>query len=149
MTARPTLPTGRSRTALSVVATLGLVLAACGGGGGGGGGGNGEGSGFELNVAVVNETEGDLSVSLDSFEPGEPVVVASCTARVLRFEIPLDDWQLTYNGEPVIDSLEMDPTLLDKNLIARIDARPDGTFNQHTLAPGRNIGAPAAAGLCL
>ena len=147
MTARPTLPTSRHRTTtLAVVAILGLVLAACGGGGGGG---NGDESGFVLTIAIVNETEGDLSVSLDSIEPGEPVVVASCTARVETFDIPIDDWQLTYNGEPVVDSLEMDPNLLDRNLIARIDAKPDGTFNHHTLAVGRNIGAPAAAGLCL
>ena len=147
MTARPTLPTSRRRTTtLAVVAIFGLVLAACGGGGGGG---NGDESGFVLTIAIVNETEGDLSVSLDSIEPGEPVVVASCTARVQTFDIPIDDWQVTYNGESVIDSLEMDPNLLDRNLIARIDAKPDGTFNQHTLAVGRNIGAPAAAGLCL
>jgi len=135
---------------VALVVLLGLTLTACGGGGGGGGGGNGgSSSDYSFKAAVVNETAGPIDVSLDTIEgPGEPTSIESCTAQVLEYAIPLDDWTLMVGGQTAVDSLALDPNLIDKNLIADIVLKEDGTINVKRLAPGAIIGAPAAFGIC-
>ena len=129
MTERP-IPSGaRPRSGpLAMLVVLGLVLAACGGGGGGGDGSDT----FTLRVAVINETEGPIDVSLDvAGEPGEPQSLESCTADVLAFEFPaFEDWVLTVNGQTAIDSTTFADNLFDRNLIAEVWAREDGTVEQ-------------------
>jgi hypothetical protein len=133
---------------LALVATFALVLTACGGGGGGGGNGGGT-SDYTFKAAVVNETEGPIDVTLDTAGvPGDPTTLESCTATVVEYAIPLDDWTLTVGGQTAVDSLAMDKNLIDKNLIADITLKADGTIDLKRLAPGAIIGAPAAFGIC-
>ncbi|MGH2455711.1 MAG: hypothetical protein ACRDHD_05580 [Candidatus Limnocylindria bacterium] len=130
---------------LALVVVLGLVLAACGGGGGGGNGA----SAFKLRVAVINETETDATVSLDTFEPGEATTLATCTAQVITYDLPEgEEWILVLNGQTVIDSLELTDLQIDRNLIAEVIANEDGSVEQLSLAPGALIGPPAQAGIC-
>jgi hypothetical protein len=123
-----------------------ILLAACGGGGGGGGA-----AAFKLRVAVTNEAPEAASVSLDvAGAPGEPQTVESCKGAALTFDLPEgEDWTLAVNGEPAIDSLQIDPNLIDKNLIAEVWIHADGTVEQKSINPGALIGPPAASGICL
>jgi hypothetical protein len=152
MTARPYPSSARPRrSVMAAMVLLAIVLAACGGGGGGGGNGDGNGSGYMLRVAVTNEVRsGPVDASLDTdLEPGEATSIDSCSAKVLELAIPLDDWRLVVNGQTAIDSTQMDPNLIDRNLIAEVVANDDGTVTQKSLAIGGGIGAPAQAGICL
>jgi hypothetical protein len=152
MTARPYPSNARPRrSVMAAIVLLAIVLAACGGGGGGGGNGDGNSSGYMLRVAVTNEVRsGPVDASLDTdLEPGEATSIDSCSAKVLELAIPLDDWRLVVNGQTAIDSTQMDPNLIDRNLIAEVVANDDGTVTQKSLAIGGGIGAPAQAGICL
>ncbi|HET6381460.1 MAG TPA: hypothetical protein VFH63_10595 [candidate division Zixibacteria bacterium] len=148
MTDRPIPSHIRARSGpLAMLLLLGLVLAACGGGGGGGG----NGDTYRLRVAVVNETDGPIDVSVDvAGEPGEPQTLESCTGQVLEFSIPaFDEWVLTADGQVAIDSATFEDTLRERNLIAEVWVLEDGTVEQQTLSPGSNIGPPAQAGICI
>jgi hypothetical protein len=147
MSTRPIRSDARpTRAALALLLVLGLVLAACGGGGGGGGG---NGTALKLRVAVVNETTGDIDVSLDAASgPGTPEALATCTAKVFTLDLPDEDWMLTVNGQTAIDSLNLEPIQEDKNLIAEVNANEDGTVTLESLQPGALMGVPAQAGIC-
>ena len=152
MTARPYPSSARPRrSVVAAILLLGIVLAACGGGGGGGGGGDGNTSGYILRVAITNDVRsGPVDASLDTdLETGEVTSIESCSAAVLELPIPLDDWRLMVNGQTAIDSTQMDPNLIDRNLISQVTANDDGTVTQKSLAIGGGIGAPAQAGICL
>ena len=147
MTAWPRRSRRRRLSPLVLFAALSLLLAACGGGGGGG---NGTGN-VALKLAVVNKTDADLSVSLDTVEAGEPTVVGSCKASLVTFPLPAEDWTVVMNGEVVLDSLELEPELVDPpvNLIGEIVANEDGTYEQKELRPGRVKATPAQLGICV
>lgn len=136
-------PTRRFRPVVAAVATLGLLIAACGGGNGGNGG-NGE-SGFTLRVAFANETAEAATLALDD---GEPQTVESCKGGVFMFEMPATDWVLTVNGETAIDSLEYQPNELDNDVAAKLWLHEDGTVELQSFLPGSNIQAPAGISIC-
>jgi hypothetical protein len=146
-TARPFPSEARPRLAwLALVAVLGVVLAACGGGGGGGGGGDG---GLKLVVAVVNETTDDLTVSLDvGGEAGQVQTLATCKAEIYTFTLPDGEWVLALNGQTVIDSFELETNIVDRNLIAEVQANDDGTVTLTRVSPGSQVSKPAQAGIC-
>jgi len=147
MTVSPIPSRSRSRMVpLALVVACALLLAACGGGGGGNGNGA---AAFTLRVAFINETDADATIQLIALEPGEPSTVPSCMAEVFAFGLPEgEDWTLVVNEQTVIDSLELTDVQIDRNLIAEVLAREDGTVEQLSLAPGRLIGAPAQSGIC-
>lgn len=150
-TERPFRSEARSRLrpsalAAALVAALVLVLAACGGGGGGGGGGD---SALMLRVAVINETTDDLAISLDATEPGEPQTLATCKGEVYAFELPEgEEWVLTLNGQTVIDSLDLEANLIDRNLTAEVQANEDGTVRLERIQAGSQVSRPAQLGIC-
>lgn len=131
---------------LALVAVLGIVLAACGGGGGGGGGGD---EGLKLAVAVINETADDLTVSLDvGGEPGESQTLATCRGDVYTFTLPDGEWVLALNGQTAIDSFDLEANLIDRNLIAEVQANDDGTVTLTRISAGTQVTRPAQAGIC-
>ena len=131
---------------LALVAVLGVVLAACGGGGGGGGGGDGA---LKLAVAVINETTDDLTVSLDvGGEAGQVQTLATCTGEVYTFSLPDGEWVLALNGETVIDSFELETNLVDRNLVAEVQANDDGTVTLTRVNAGSQVTRPTQAGIC-
>ncbi len=139
---------GRSRTTrrgllLAITATA-LVLAACGGGGGGGGG-NGDITDYVIRVAIANETTEQATVQLDD---SEVQTLETCTGAVFIFNLPATDWVLTVNGQPAVDSLDLDPAYLDKNLVANLWLHDDGTLEVERVVPGSNIQAPAKPSIC-
>lgn len=145
MTARPQSSRNRRLAPLMIpIVTVSLMLAACGGGGGGGGGGGD----IALKLAVVNETAADLTVSLNTAEAGEPTVVATCKAILFTVPLPAEDWTVVMNEQVVIDSLELEPDLVDVDLIGEIVAKEDGTFDQKELRAGRVKQRPASLGIC-
>ena len=150
-TARP-IPSARRRghalAGMAFACAL-LLLAACGGGGGGGGGE----AAFKLRLAGVNETEAPINVTLDvDGTPGEPQSLDSCKGILFTFDIPADPgtWTVSVDDNIVIDSTQLDPNLIDKNLIGEITALPDGTVEiTEDIQPGALISPPAASGICL
>ena len=150
-TARP-IPSARRRghalAGMAFACAL-ILLAACGGGGGGGGGD----AAFKLRLAVTNETPETATVTLDvDGEPGEPQTLDTCTGTTLTFERPADPatWAVTVNDEIAIDSTQLDPNLIDKNLIGGILVHDDGTIEiTPEITPGALISGPAASGICL
>jgi hypothetical protein len=150
-TERPFRSEARSRLrpsalAAALVAALVVVLAACGGGGGGGGGGD---SALKLRVAVINETSDDLAISLDATEPGEPQTLATCRGEVYAFDLPEgEEWVLTLNGQTVIDSLDLEANLIDRNLTAEVQANEDGTVKLERIQAGSQVSRPAQLGIC-
>jgi hypothetical protein len=131
---------------LALIAMLGLVLAACGGGGNGGGGGGGA---LILTVAVVNETTDDLAVTLDVGGVAEQEqTLATCKAEVYTFTLPDGEWLLALNGQTVVDSLELETNLVDRNLTAEVQANDDGTVTLTRVQPGSTVQKPAQAGIC-
>jgi hypothetical protein len=147
-TARPSPFEARPRLGwLALVAVLGVVLAACGGNGGGGGGGGGA---LKLNVAVVNETTDDLTITLDvGGEPGQEQTLETCRAEVYGFTLPDGEWVLALNGQPVIDSFDLEANLIDRNLIAEVQANDDGTVTLTRISAGTQVTKPAQAGICV
>lgn len=147
-TARPFHFEARPRpTRLALVAALGVVLAACGGGGGGG---DGDGTGLELNVAVVNETTDDLAITLEvGGEPGQEQTLETCKAEVYAFTLPDGEWVLALNGQPVIDSFDLETNLIDRNLIAEVQANDDGTVTLTRISAGTQVTRPAQVGICV
>ena len=146
ITARPFPFEARPRLIrLALVAALGVVLAACGGGGGG----NGDVSGLGLNVAVVNETTDDLAITLDvGGEPGQAQTLATCKAEVYAFDLPDGEWVLALNGQTAIDSFELEANLIDRNLIAEVQANDDGTVSLIRISAGTQVSKPAQLGIC-
>jgi hypothetical protein len=150
-TARP-IPSARRRGhALSgiAVACAIILLAACGGGGGGGGGE----AALKLRLSAVNETPETATFTLDvDGEPGEAQTLDTCKGTVFTFDLPFDPatWAVTVNGDVVIDSTQLDANLIDKNLIAELIIKEDGTVElTEEVQPGALIGAPAQSGICL
>ena len=136
---------GRGRARLRTVAavtTLAVLLIGCGGGNGGGGGGGAA----VLGVAFANETDTQATLQLGE---GEPVTVESCKGGVFRFDLPDADWILTVNGEPAIDSIELDPNYLGRNMVADLWLNEDGTVDVNRVLPGTNISAPTSTLICL
>ena len=149
-TARP-IPSARRRghaLAGMAFACAIILLAACGGGGGGGGE-----AAFKLRLAVTNETTEPLTVTVAvDGEPGEPQTVDTCKAALLTFDIPADPgtWTVSLNDEVAIDSTQLDPNLIDKNLIGSVRMNEDGSIEYpEEVQPGALISAPAASGICL
>lgn len=149
-TARP-IPSARRRGhALAGVAFACalILLAACGGGGGGGGD-----AAYKLRLATVNETPEAATVTLDvDGEPGEPQTLDSCKGTVFVFDLPADPatWAVTINDEIAVDSTQLDPNLIDKNLIGAVLVHEDGTVEvTEEIVPGALIGATAQSGICL
>lgn len=136
--------TTNRRTPLAIVALAmaALVLAACGGGGGGGGG---ETSEFVVRVAIANETADVATLQVND---GEPQTVDSCTGGVFIFNLPATDWVLTVNGQAAVDSLEIDPLYLDKNLVSNMWLYEDGRLEVERTVPGSNIQAPPRLIIC-
>jgi hypothetical protein len=139
---------GRSRKSggavlLGAVASLALVLAACGGGDGGGGGG--DATEYEIQVAIANETTEQMTIRLDD---GEPQTLETCTGNVFIFNLPATDWVVYVNDQPAIDSLDLDPNYLDKNLVANLWLHEDGTLEVERVQPGSNIQKPAKPSIC-
>ena len=149
MTTASPIPSARRRGPALAAATLALalILAACGGGGGGGGGP----TAFKLRVATVNETASDATITLDvAGVPGEEQILETCRGRVFEFDLPEgEDWTMTINGEVAIDSLALEETQRDRNLIAEVTLHEDGTVEQESLSVGALIGPPAQSGICL
>ena len=150
-TARP-IPSARRRGhALAGVAFACalILLAACGGGGGGG---NGDAA-FKLRLATVNETAAAISVTFDvDGEPGEPQSLDTCKATLFTFDLPADPstWAVTIDGETAVDSTQLDPNLIEKNLIGEVTVNEDGTIElTEDIQPGALISPPAASGICL
>ena len=142
MTTRPAQSNARPRRAgIALTILVGIALT-------GGGGGT---TANTLRVAVINEVRsGPIDVTMDTpSTTGDVNSIDSCKAKVLELSIPDDDWTLTVNGQPAIDSTQIDPNLIGKNLIAEVTANDDGTVTQKSLAVGAQIGAPAQAGICL
>ena len=128
----------------TAAAALALVLAACGGGDNGGGGGGG-GTGYVIQVAIANEKTEQMSIQLDE---SEAKTLETCTGAVFTFDLPATDWVLTVNGESAVDSLDLDPSYLDKNLVANLWLHDDGTLEVERVVPGSNIQAPAKPSIC-
>jgi hypothetical protein len=125
-----------------------ILLVACGGGGGGGGGA----SAFKLRMSTVNETADAATVTFDvAGEPGEPQTLESCRATLYTFDLPEgEDWAMTINGNIAVDSVQLDPNLLDANLIGEITVNEDGTIEiTEEIVRGALITPPAASGICL
>ena len=141
---RGQIPAVGRRTPVAVVvgATLALLLAACGGGNGGNGNG---GSEYVMRVAIANETAEAATLQVGE---GEPQMVESCNGAVLIFNLPATDWVLTVNGEPAVDSLELDPSYLDRNLVANMWLHEDGALDVERVLPGSNIQAPPRLIIC-
>jgi hypothetical protein len=140
---------GRSRSsrrrwpALSVaMASLVLVLAACGGGNGGGDGGD---SGYTLKLAVANKTQDAVDITLDD---GEPQPVDGCKGAVLTFNLPATDWTINVNGQSAIDSTQLDSNVIDSNIIGELNVNSDGTPELVRVDRGSNIQPPSSYGLC-
>jgi hypothetical protein len=149
-TARP-IPSARRRGhALAGVAFACalILLAACGGGSGGGGD-----AAYKLRLATTNETAEPATVTLDvDGTPGEPQMLESCKATLFTFDLPADPatWAVTINGEIAIDSTQLDPNLIDKNLIGSVRINEDGSIEtMEEITPGALIAPPAASGICL
>jgi hypothetical protein len=145
-TARSFPSEARPRLAmLALVAVLGVVLVACGGGGGGGG----DGSGLKLAVAVINETTDDLAITLDVDGVSEQAqTLPTCKAEVYSFALPDGEWVLALNGQTVIDSFELEANLIDRNLIAEVQANDDGTVTLTRISAGSQVSRPAQLGIC-
>ncbi len=150
-TARP-IPSARRRghaLAGMAFACAIILLAACGGGGGGGDGD----AAFKLRVAATNETAESATVSLAvDGTAGEPQTLESCKGKAFEFDIPADPatWTLMFNDQVAIDSTQLDPNLIDKNLIAGVLLHEDGSVEiTDEVQPGALIGAPSASGICL
>lgn len=135
---KPTMRTGA--VPMAAVAIVALLLAACGGGNGG----NGEVTNV-IRVAFANETDSDATIQLND---SEPTVVESCKGGVFIFDLPATDWVVTVNGETAVDSLELEPTHLDSNLVANLWLHEDGTLETERVLPGSNIQAPASLSIC-
>jgi hypothetical protein len=130
------------------VVALSVLLAACGGGNNGGGGGGGE---LAMKIAIVNKTDADATVSLNTVDgpTGDPQTVESCDAAVVTFPLPFEDWTLMINDQVAVDSLELDPDLIDQNLIGTININEDGSLETKTLKVGRVQQQPAQLGICV
>jgi hypothetical protein len=102
-------------------------------------------------VATVNETASDATITLDvAGVPGEEQILETCRGRVFEFDLPEgEDWTMTINGEVAIDSLALEETQRDRNLIAEVTLHEDGTVEQESLSVGALIGPPAQSGICL
>jgi hypothetical protein len=133
---------GRRRSAVAAVTLLGLVVAACGGGGGGGGNGD---QLFTLRVAFANESDAEATVALND---ANPQAVESCKGAVLTYEMPVEAWILTVNGETAIDSLEYQANQLDNDVAARLWLHEDGSIELESLSPGSNIAGITALSIC-
>lgn len=149
-TARP-IPSARRRghaLAGMAFACAIILLAACGGGGGGGGE-----AAFKLRLATTNETAEAATITLDvDGTPGEPQTIESCKGAALTFDLPADPstWTVTINGDVAVDSTQLDPNLIDKNLIGSVLVHEDGSIEiTEEITPGALIGPPAASGICL
>lgn len=139
-------PTAAGRAAVvAATVTLALVLAACGGGDNGGGGGGGGDTQYIIQVAIANETTEDATIELTD---AEPQTLATCKGNVYTFNLPVTDWILSVNGQPVVDSLDLDPNYLDKNLVANLWLNEDGTVDVERVQPGSNIQKPAQPSIC-
>lgn len=139
---------GRSRKSggaawLGAVTALALVLAACGGGDGGGGGG--DTTDYQIQVAIANETTEQMTIRLDD---GETQTLETCTGNVFFFNLPATDWVVYVNDQPAVDSLDLDPNYLDKNLVANLWLNEDGTLDVERVQPGSNIAKPAKPSIC-
>jgi len=134
-------PARRVRPAVAAIALLGLVIAACGGGGGGGGGDEL----YTMRVSFANETDAEATLALND---GNPQTVESCKGGIFTWEMPLEDWIFTVNGETAIDSLEYQPNQLDQDVAARLWLHEDGSIELESFQPGSNITAPAAIAIC-
>jgi hypothetical protein len=125
-----------------------ILLAACGGGGGGGGD-----AAFKLRLAITNETPDAATVTLDvDGEPGEPQSLDSCKGQLFTFDLPADPatWTVTINDQIAVDSTQLDPNLIDKNLIGSALVHEDGTLEiTEEIVPGALISPPAQSGICL
>jgi hypothetical protein len=151
MTTVPPIPSARRRghalTGVAFACAI-ILLAACSGGGGGGGD-----AAFKLRLAVTNETAAPIAVTLDvDGTPGEPQTLESCKAKAFTFDIPADPatWTVNVDGEIAIDSTQLDPNLIDKNLIGSLWVNEDGSFEmREEITPGALIAPPAASGVCL
>ena len=149
-TARP-IPSARRRghalAGMAFACAL-ILLAACGGGSGGGGD-----AAYKLRLAMVNETPAAISITFDvDGEPGEPQSLDTCKATMLTFDLPADPatWTVTVDGETAVDSTQLDPNLIEKNLIGEVTVLEDGTLEiTEDIQPGALISPPAASGLCL
>ncbi|HSM37783.1 MAG TPA: hypothetical protein VK838_00485 [Candidatus Limnocylindrales bacterium] len=124
------------------MASMVLVLAACGGGGGGGGDATSE---YVIRVAIANETADTATLQVND---GEPQTVDTCTGGVFIFNLPATDWVLTVNSETAVDSLELDPNYLDKNLVTNMWLYSDGRLEVERTIPGSNIQAPPKLIIC-
>jgi hypothetical protein len=149
-TARP-IPSARRRghalAGMAIACAL-ILLAACGGGGGGGGD-----AAFKLRLAITNETAEPANVTLAVDEvPGEPQPLESCKAALFELDIPADPgtWTVSINDQVAIDSTQLDPNLIDKNLIGSARLNEDGSVEiLEEIQPGALISPPAASGICL
>ena len=57
---------------------------------------------------------------------------------------------MSVNDEIAIDSTQLDPNLIDKNLIGSLRVNEDGSFEfTEEIKPGALISPPAASGICL
>ena len=149
-TARP-IPSARRRghaLAGMAFACAIILLAACGGGGGGGGDAS-----YKLRLATTNETLEAATIALDiDGTPGEEQTLDTCKGALFTFDLPADPstWAVTINGETAIDSTQLDPNLIDKNLIGGVLINEDGTIEiTNEVTPGALISPPAASGICL
>jgi len=134
-------PARSVRPAVAAIALLGLVLAACGGGGGGGGGDDL----YTLRVAFANESDAEATVALND---GNPQAVESCKGAILTWQMPVEDWILTVNGETAIDSLQYQPNQLDQDVAARLWLHEDGSIELESFSPGSNIAGITALSIC-
>ena len=150
-TARP-IPSARRRghalAGMAFACAL-ILLAACSGGSGGGGGD----AAFKLRLATVNETPETATITFDvDGEPGEPQELDTCKGTLLTFDLPADPatWAVTINDNIAVDSTQLDPNLIDKNLIGEVTVQEDGTIEiTEDIQPGALISPPAATGICL
>ena len=98
-----------------------------------------------MKVAFANETAEAATLQLDD---GDVTSVETCTGGVFEFNLPATDWVLKVNGEPGVDSLEIDPNYLDKNLVANLWLHEDGTLEVERVQPGSQIQPPAKPSIC-
>ena len=93
------------------------------------------------------------TVTLDvDGEPGEPQTLDSCKGTVFVLDLPADPatWTVTINDQIAVDSTQLDPNLIDKNLIGAVIVKEDGTVEvTEQIVPGALIGATAQSGICL
>lgn len=142
---RPTRFVPHRAAPLALILVLGLLLAACGGDGGGGGGGGGA---VKLRVAVVNQTQDTIQVSLDGAEPGTPMEVEKCDAQVFTLDQPDSDWTLTVDGKPAIESVNLEANMQARNLIAQVRLNKNGELVVDNLSAGSSIQTPSKLGIC-